>query len=79
MQFWTEAAIEAIGNSIGNMVVVDDSFMLMHDNSLDQVLMDLYMSKRLFQFKELEQYGKLHTLKHDYLNVSFQCTCINEI
>jgi hypothetical protein len=79
MEFWTKPTIREIGDSLGKMVVVDDSFFISHDQSLAHVLVKLEMRKVLFASLDLFQQGKIHSLTLDYLNIPFLYAQCHEI
>jgi hypothetical protein len=61
MEYWFEPTLRAIGNLLGKMMSVDDSFLWLDSRTVVKVLVKIDVSKDLYESLDLVRDGKRHT------------------
>jgi hypothetical protein len=61
MEYCTEPTIWEIGNILGKTILVDEKFVTLSFHSIVSVLVDIILSKGLFESLDLVHDGKKHT------------------
>jgi hypothetical protein len=74
LQFWNKAALEAIGNSLGSFLSVDNSSLLNPSRKIGKVLVEMNIHGGLPELLEIEWRGKRYSQRLDYLGIPFRCS-----
>lgn len=72
MEFWSEQGIREIGDQLGSTILVDGSFVDNLKRSVARVLVDLDLSKGLYESIELISGWHCYTQLLDYVLVPFR-------
>jgi hypothetical protein len=71
LQFWNKAALEAIGNSLGTFLSVDNSTLSATSRKIGKILVEMDVHGGLPELLEIEWRGKRITQRLDYLGIPF--------
>jgi hypothetical protein len=78
LHLWTVAAMEAIGNSLGSFVSLDDSVMKAPSRKMGKILVEINIHEGLPEVMEIDWRGRRYVQKLDYLGIPFRCSYCHE-
>jgi hypothetical protein len=73
LQFWNKAALEAIGNSLGTFLSIDNSTLTASSRKIGKVLVEMDVHGGLPELLEIEWRGRRFSQRLDYLGIPFRC------
>jgi hypothetical protein len=73
MEFWIVQYLCVIGNQLGKTILMDDSFLYEGYRSIARILVDLDVSRGIFETIDLVFKEKRYSQMLDYVNIPFLC------
>jgi hypothetical protein len=74
LHFWNVAALEAIGNSLGNFISVYASTLSAPSRKLGRILVEMDVHSGLSKLLEIDWRGRRYIQRLDYLGIPFRCS-----
>jgi hypothetical protein len=74
LQLWNTKALEAIGNTLGHFIKVDEEAIQSLDKRMEKVLVEVDIHAGLLETLEIEWRGHLLVQRLDYLGIPFRCS-----
>jgi hypothetical protein len=74
LQLWNLKSLEAVGNSIGRFLNIDETTLRSPDKRMAKVLVEVDVHAGLLEVLEIEWQGLLFVQHLDYLGLPFRCT-----
>jgi hypothetical protein len=74
LHLWNAAPMEAIGNSLGSFVSLDDSVMSAPSRKMGKILVEIDIHIGLPKIMEIDWRGRRVVQRLDYLRIPFRCS-----